>query len=159
MTIALNDKVQHRTTLKFGIVVDIEIKSVCKVHRRYLRVKWENESEADNNYYFSQNLREVKSIESLLKKNASRRLKDRDSKLGRERLNGNSFSLDKHIDRSDRSNVLKPGQSTNETEWVDIDSIESDISDNENTEDTDRSKRRINIDAVNYQVSADCCFL
>jgi hypothetical protein len=154
-----------------------------------LRVKWENESEADNNYYFSQNLREVKSLDSFLRKGLSHRVNERETKIGRrilkheikkirymrpeiqdselnkaleqssESTQPTEFVLNRFVDNSHRSKGLMPGQSISndvdcyETEWVDM---ESEISDSENTEDTDRSKRHINVDAVNYQVSTDC---
>jgi hypothetical protein len=188
MTKSVGDKLQHNTTHKVGTIIDVVIKQVCDTRLRYVKVKWDNEAKDDDNYYLSKDLREIKSLESLLKKNASKNVKYKGARTKRQLLVHNTklvrflqpeiqnsdlnkvltensgnllsnppteFILNRQI--ADHSNGLKPGQSIvpdrNETEWVDMDSTEADISDSEDTEDTDRSKRNINIDAVNYQVS------
>jgi hypothetical protein len=191
MTKSVDDKVEHVTTHKVGTIIDVIIKQVCDTRLRYVKVKWDNEVKDDDNYYLSKDLRELKSIESLLKKNASGKVKLKGNRIGRkivvhktklirflqpeiennvstansEYLLSNpptEFLLNRHVDTSNLSKGLKPGQSIvpdkNETEWVDMDSTESDSDTEDINADTDRSKRNINIDAVNYQVRIDNWF-
>lgn len=71
--------------------------------------------------------------------------------------------LKRHKDRSSRGEKLKPGQSSICVQSQPIDPVQehevNDESDIDSDGEADRSKRRINQDAVNYQVSRNCCIM
>jgi hypothetical protein len=194
MTIVLKSKVEHLRSHKVGVVVAVRWHEVRSVRLRYMRMKWDNETEEDLDYYLVRELKEIKTTLSRNTKEALLSEESRQYKLLKRNiqfeldvlkfLNPDSsqdkidealanapilrvnpdFLLKNHRVKTD-SKKLKPPvsnrkklKSVNSTTILAVEAVEKELqpadeSDIDSDGEEDRSNRRINIDAVNYQVS------